>query len=270
MPEAKLVVSPALQTVDVGVNRIAFGAFTLGGDQVDDADIALYFASGPNGQAKGPYPARVESLRTPPAFRAKTTADDPGAATSVYVVPRVEIKKRGELAMLAVVRRNGQLKATRPASLFVGKFDDIPDVGDPAPRIHTPTAGEVKEISEIDTRVPPDSMHGSDFADVLGREPILLIFATPALCQSRICGPAVDIVEEVRSRIGDHAAFIHMEVFKDNDPNKGTRPQLQAFHLETEPWVFIIDRHGQIAGRFEGAFGADELTRAMEKVVESR
>lgn len=267
LPEAKLVVSPAGLVVDKGVNRLAFGVFTLGGEQVDDADIALYFADGPEGQARGPFPARVESLKTPAAFRAKTTAEDPGAATSVYVVPRLKVEQGGELAVVAVIRRDGKLEVSRPSSFEVGRFDTIPDVGDPAPRIHTPTADEVGDITEIETRIPPDSMHDTDFADVLGKEPILLVFATPQFCQTRVCGPTVDIVEEVKSRIGDQAAFIHMEVFEDNDPGKGVRSQLRAFNLETEPWAFVIDRDGRISARFEGAFGADELTQAMEDAI---
>jgi hypothetical protein len=264
LPEAKLVVAPAGQVVDQGANRVAFGVFTVGGEQVDDADIALYFAEGANGPARGPFPARVESLQTPPPFRAKTTTEDPSAATSVYVVPRLEVKRPGELAMIAVVRRGEKLEAARVGSFVVGKFADVPDVGDPAPRIHTPTADEVSDISQIETRIPPDSMHDTDFADALGKEPIMLIFATPQFCQTRVCGPTVDIAEEVKSRIGDDAAFIHMEVFNDNDPSKGVRPQLRAFNLETEPWAFVVDRSGKISARFEGAFGADELTRAME------
>jgi hypothetical protein len=267
LPEAKVVVAPAGQVVDVGPDRFAFGVFTLGGELVDDADIALYFAEGKDAPARGPYPARVDSLQTPPAFRAKTTVDDPSAATSVYVVPRVEVKQRGELAALAVIRRDGKLVATRVPSYVVGKYDSVPDVGDPAPLIHTPTVGDVERIEEIETRIPPDTMHGTDFADVLGKEPIVIVFATPQFCQSRVCGPTVDIVEEVKAKFGDRAAFIHMEVFNENDPNKGLRPQLRAFHLPTEPWAFVIDREGRVVARFEGAFGADELTRAVEKVV---
>jgi hypothetical protein len=267
MPESKLVVSPAGQVVDVGDNRLAFGVFDLGGEQVDDADIALYFASGLDAPAQGPFPARVESLKTPAAFRAKTTSQDPGAATSVYVVPDVQVEKRGELAMLAVIRRDGKLEGTRPPSLVAGKYGDIPDVGDMAPRIHTPTVDEVRDIGEIDTRIPPDSMHDDDFADVLGKKPVLLVFATPQLCQSRVCGPVVDIEEEVKSRIGDQAAFIHMEVYNDNEISKGVRPQLRAFNLETEPWAFVVDPNGRIAARFEGAFGAEELTKAVEAAI---
>ncbi|HEU4738511.1 MAG TPA: thioredoxin family protein [Solirubrobacterales bacterium] len=267
LPEAKLVVAPAGQVVDVGVNRLAFGVFTLGGEQVDDADIALYFAHGPNGPAQGPFPARVESLKTPAAFRAKTTSQDPSAATSVYVVPGVKVKQPGELAMLALIRRDGKLEGTRPPSLVAGKYEDIPNVGDEAPRIHTPTADEVRDISEIDTRIPPDSMHDVDFAEVLGKKPILLVFATPQLCQSRVCGPVVDIEEEVKSRIGDEAAFIHMEVYNDNEISEGVRKQLREFNLETEPWAFVVDRNGRIAARFEGAFGAEELTQALEATI---
>jgi hypothetical protein len=265
LPEAKLVVSPAGQVFDVGTNRFAFGVFELGGEQVNDADIALYFAYGPSGRARGPFPARVDSLKTPPAFRAKTTADDPSAATSVYVVPRVELRRRGEVAMVALIRREGKLEATRLPSVVVGRFASVPDVGDPSPRIHTPTSEDVGEISEIETRIPPDSMHGTDFADALGKEPILLVFATPQFCQSRVCGPTVDITEQVKAEIGDSATFIHMEVFNENDPGKGVRPQLRAFNLETEPWAFVIGSDGRISARFEGAFGAEELSRAVQQ-----
>ena len=165
--------------------------------------------------------------------------------------------------MIALIRRDGKLEGTRAGSFVVGKFDDIPDVGDPAPRIHTPTADEVSDISQIETRIPPDSMHDTDYADVLGKKPILLVFATPQFCQTRVCGPTVDIAEEVKSRFGDEAAFIHMEVFEDNEPPE-VRPQLRAFNLETEPWAFVIDADGKVSARFEGAFGADELTRAVE------
>jgi hypothetical protein len=267
LPEAKLVVSPAGQVFDVGRNRIAFGVFTLGGEQINDADIALYFASGPKGPARGPYPARVESLKTPPAFRAKTTADDPSAATSVYVVPRIELDRRGELAMVAVIRRGKKLEATRLPSVMVGEYSSVPGVGDHAPRIHTPTTEDVGQISEIETRIPPDSMHGTDFADVLGKKPILIVLATPQFCQSRVCGPTVDIVEQVKAEFGDRAAFIHMEVYNENDPTKGLRPQMLAFHLPTEPWAFIVGKDGRIDARFEGAFGASELANALQKAT---
>lgn len=267
LPEARLVVSPAGRVFDIGSNRFAFGVFTLGGEQVDDADIALYFADGRSAPAQGPFPARVDSLETPAAFRAKTTADDPSAATSVYVVSGVQLKRRGEVRMLALIRRDGRLQRTLLPSVVVGQFSSVPDVGDPAPRIHTPTASDVADIGEIETRVPPDSMHETDFADALGKEPILLVLATPQLCQSRVCGPIVDIVEQVKAEVGDGVSFIHMEIYNENDPAKGLRPQVKAFNLPSEPWAFVVDRDGKISARLEGAFGAEELAEAVKRVA---
>ena len=58
--------------------------------------------------------------------------------------------------------------------------------------------------------------------------------------------------------------FIHQEVYVDNQPSKGCRPQFNAFHLRTEPWLFAINRRGIIVARFEGAFGTAELSRRAE------
>ena len=42
-------------------------------------------------------------------------------------------------------------------------------------------------------------------------------------------------------------AFIHQEIYNDNQVNKGLRPQLIAWRLRTEPWTFVIDRSGRIS-----------------------
>ena len=133
--------------------------------------------------------------------------------------------------------------------------------------MHTPTADEVSDLAEIDTREPHDTMHEDDLADALGREPVVLVLATPALCQSRVCGPSVDIAEQVKAEYGDQVAFIHMEIWKDNLVDKGLRPQVRAYGLRTEPWVFVIDRHGTVQSVFEGAVSIEELERAVQDVA---
>jgi hypothetical protein len=102
----------------------------------------------------------------------------------------------------------------------------------------------------------------------VGKEPIALLFATPQFCQSRVCGPVVDVAEQLKETWGDRVNFIHMEIYNDNDPNKGVRPQVRAYHLPSEPWLFVIDKNGKIAGEVEGAFGIDLMTRELEKVAE--
>ena len=95
---------------------------------------------------------------------------------------------------------------------------------------------------------------------------VVLVFATPQLCQSRVCGPVEDVVEQVKSETKRDMAFIHNEVYVDNNPNKGIRPQLTAYGLQTEPWTFVIDKTGKVVERFEGALSVDELKQAVAKV----
>ncbi len=264
-PSDDLVVSPAGSVFTEGRNRFGFGVFTLDRGQVTDADVAIYAAHGPTGKVEGPFPARVESLETDPAFTAQTTANDPDAAKVVYVT-ELPLDALGEWRLVAIVDRDGELAAVRMPSIMVSKDDPVPDVGEKAPVIHTPTTDDVGDVSEIDTRVPPDDMHGVDFADVVGKQPVVLMFATPALCQSRVCGPVVDVAEQVKRDHPEGAAFIHMEIFAKNKP-PALRPQVKAFHLQSEPWTFVVDADGRVSSRIEGALSAGELSDALDRAT---
>jgi hypothetical protein len=143
----------------------------------------------------------------------------------------------------------------------------MPKVGQSVPAIHTLTAGEVSNIGQIDTRVPPDDMHSDDFANVVGKKPVVLLFATPALCQSRVCGPVTDITEQVKQEFGDKVAFIHQEIYNNNNINDGPRPQMRAFNLNTEPWAYVIDRDGKVSSILQGPFSVQELEAAVHKVA---
>src|SRR5437868_4867711 len=175
----KLVIAPATRTFDVGENRYAFGVFTRGQQQIDDADVALYFAKDGKGPVTGPLPAQVTALEAKPAYRA-SGADAPGEATTVYVVPKVEFDRDGPWLAVAMLKGKDGLEVSRVPSPVVGEFPKVPGDGEKAPVIHTPTvAGVGGDIAKIDTRVPPDQMHEVDFADVVGKKPIVLVFATP-------------------------------------------------------------------------------------------
>jgi hypothetical protein len=264
---AKVVIAPAAQAFDVGENRYPFGVFTLSNEQVDDADVALYFAKDEkSGPVIGPLPAQVTSLEVKPAYRA--AGEDPDQAKNVYVVPKVDFDRKGPWVGLAMLKGKQGLEAARVSAPPVVGDNQVPKVGEKAPLIHTPTASDVGgDLSKIDTRIPHDQMHKVDYADVFGKEPIVIVFATPALCQSRVCGPVVDVAQQVADEFEGKADFIHMEVYNDNDISKGIRPQLEAFNLETEPWTFLIDRHGIIRDRIEGAYGVPELEQAMRTIV---
>ena len=266
---SELVVAPSGQVFHKGENRLGFGVFTIDQEAVSDATVALY-AARPDGPAIGPFPASAESLAVDAAFQSKSTASDPAAAENVYAA-EIELDGRGEWRLLALIKEgDGYSFATLPSAV-VGAFPDVPQIDDPAPEVETLTADDVGgAVAEIDTRQPPSTMHEDNFADVVGEEPTVLLFATPALCTSRVCGPVVDIAEQVKSERGDEAAFIMQEIYEDNefDP-ENLREPVRAFNLPSEPWLFVIDADGNISTAIEGAFSEVELNAALDKVTAS-
>src|SRR4029079_3830343 len=171
--------------------------------------------------------------------------------------------------VFAIARLDGRLVMTSPFSADVVRGGvHPPDVGDRAIKVHTRTLADVGgDASQLDTRVPPATdLLKTDLFDVLGRRPVVITFATPALCQSRVCGPVVDIVEQARAHAKPGSAWIHQEIWADNNPKKGVQGPVAAWRLRTEPWTFVIDRSGRIAARFEGPFSVGELERAVARL----
>ena len=248
-------------------NRFGFVVVDTANKQIQVAAVAVY-TSRPDGSGlRGPFVARRESLDVAPPYRSAQTASDLANGKTFYVA-EPSYARAGQHIVTGLVQLDGRLVvADSPGALEVGAKNAPPDVGDRAIRVDTLTGDDVAKLEEITTRVPPaPELLDTNFADVLGKKPVVLLFATPALCQSRTCGPVVDIAEQVRAQSGKGVTFIQQEIFQDNDPGKPVRSQVSKWRLPTEPWAFVIDRTGRIAARFEGVFSVGELARAVAKV----
>ena len=250
----------------VGSNSLAFGVIDPEGGFVY-GKTAVYVAPTPGAPAKGPYPAPADVLVTEPPYRSKQAATESDPFAAVYAA-NVPLNKAGPWSVLVVTQRGDdmlaaptQVKVVRPAQ------DPIPAPGEVAPRVETDTIASAKgDEEQVDTRIPPaPDLHQKSFAEVLGKKPVALLFSTPQLCQSRVCGPVTDIELQMKSKYGERMEFIHQEVYVDNDPSKGLREPLRRFNLRTEPWLFVVDQRGRITARLEGSFGI----RAFEHAVES-
>lgn len=271
LPEGP-VLAPTVSVVDPGRDqRVGFALFDRARRQISGAPAALYVARSPTARARGPFPARMESLSVKPQFLSRTSASDQDLAKAVYV-SGVSFPRRGKHVVIALARLDGRVVRSSLGTIDVGKFTrrGPPDVGDRAISIHTPTRADVGgDMERIDTRIPPaPQLHDVDFADVLGKRPAVIVFATPQLCESRVCGPVVDVAAQVEAEYGDRVEFVHMEIYRNNRVQDGYRPQFLAWRLPSEPWTFVVDRSGRVAARFESAVSVGELERAVERVAQ--
>ncbi|MFQ5517378.1 MAG: TlpA family protein disulfide reductase [Acidimicrobiia bacterium] len=206
-------------------------------------------------------------------------ADVPGAvqeidADWIWAVPGVSGLYRGSLEFdragtwVARVTAEGAVLTEVPFDVKEAPFTVA--VGSPAPRSVTPIAAEVAALAEITTDPEPDpAFYALSVADAVGDgKPTVVIFSTPAFCQTAICGPTLDVVKSAAAGLED-VDFIHVEVYEGMtepgfvpDPAH-LSPAVIEWGLPSEPWVFVIDASGKVAARFEGVVAAEELLAAL-------
>ena len=111
----------------------------------------------------------------------------------------------------------------------------------------------------VTTAEPPDRnlLRTTVAAAMAAKRPFVVTFATPLYCQTRTCGPVVQVVQSVaKDWQGKGVDFIHIEIYKDNDPAKGTNRWVDEWNLQSEPFTFVVDRHRRRSGRASRARSA--------------
>jgi hypothetical protein len=254
----------ATGTFTPGTRRVAFALNASSGAFIY-APTAIYIARTPHTPAQGPFLAPADPLTVPAQYRSKQNTG-PGGIQAIYAAD-VPLPRKGTYTLLALTRTASGLIGA-PGEVAVAASSPIPDVGQQAPAIDTDTLASVHgNAALLTTRLPPDDMNKVSLRQVLGKRPVALLFSTPQLCVSKVCGPVTDIAVELEHRFGGRITFIHQEVYAENQPTKGLRAQMTAFHLRTEPWLFTINRRGVIVARLEGSFGVNAFTKAIQAAL---
>lgn len=144
--------------------------------------------------------------------------------------------------------------------------------GQKAHPTQTPTVANPGNVNPICTRNPPCDMHQITLADAIANgKPTAFIVATPEFCQSRNCGPSLDELITVENKYRGKANFVHAEVYLNAQQPGAANPQLtpamNEWGLQSEPWLFMIDKTGVVASRFEGGFSADIAEAALKPLL---
>ena len=188
---------------------------------------------------------------------------NPGVALGLYTAPFTF----SEPGMWEVSIKGAD--DTVAAALFEVVDDSaVPGNGDPAPASLTATGSTPDELVAISTDPDPDpDFYDLSVADAVANgRPTVVVFATPAFCQTAICGPTIDIAKRVAEG-RDAVDFVHVEPFDVAEARDGTLTPIEAMFewgLATEPWIFVVDSDGVVRASFEGIIGEDELEAAID------
>ena len=146
-------------------------------------------------------------------------------------------------------------------------------IGSPVPASKQTLLSDVSDIRDVDTSQNPiPEEHNMTVADAIASgRPTMIAFATPAFCQSQVCGPTKEIFDDLYQKYHTQANFIHIEPYDVRKLHAGTCPSLSDcavpatadFRLETEPWVFVVDAQGKLSAKFEGITSEAEMEGAL-------
>lgn len=203
----------------------------------------------------------------------------PDTARGVYQVDDVTFDEAGIWQADVAFEVDGAAVALR-TQFEVLDEPHLPAPGQPALASDSLTmADAAAEPAAVDSRaveggeVPDPELHEVSIADAIrAGSPVLVLFATPAYCQSQFCGPDVEWLQELAARRPKDAAYVHVEIWQDYQAQTLTQAAADWLYRDeelTEPWLFLIDADGTIVDRWGPLFDGAQVETALDRVASS-
>ena len=272
-PEFKFIL--VSQELAVEQSRITFAILVRSNLPVEDAEVSVDFVAPGSDEATTRAPAdyREIDLSTPPNADPEWYNPDV-EVRGIYAIDDPPLDRPGDW-QLTVSILQPQMESSAEIKVVVDVLakSSTPSIGEKVSPIDHLTGMDVSELSEISTSPNPiPSMYGTSIADALKENrPFLVVFATPAFCQSRICGPVLETVAKLLPTYSDELEFIHIEPYDlgliRGEGRLEPSREAQAWGLPSEPWVFLVDASGQLTTKFEGIVTYDELDEAVRETL---
>lgn len=144
-----------------------------------------------------------------------------------------------------------------------------PTIGSPVPATQNRTLATEPEIGKLTSSQDPNPALYQMTVDeaVANDKPSVVVFSTPAFCQTAVCAPVLDSVEEVYEVFGDRVNFIHLEIYKEFNPELVVADEVTLWGLISEPWTFVLGEDGHVVARLGGPVSPQELTAVLEEIL---
>ena len=164
-------------------------------------------------------------------------------------------------------------QGAQTAELFFEVLDtpEAPPVGAPAPRSVSKTEADVASLKELATGGLQDAdLYQTTIADAVQNGlPTVVVFASPAFCTNAVCGPQVEVLQQLKDKYKGQANFVHVDFYENPDEIQGDLSRavistaVREWRLPSIEWTFVIDRQGDISARFEAFATLNEVERAF-------
>jgi hypothetical protein len=252
-PNVEAVIASAPDGIGVGDQRVLIGLIdTSEGAPLATPEVEVVATlrdriGSPLGEYPGEFVWVVPDATGVYAFEFEI----PGPGTFQVTIDAGELGKLGPLGLVTVEDPPG-----------VG-------VGDLAPLSQTRTSAD-HDLDDITSDHEPDpEFYEMSVAEAVGSGPTVIVFGTPAWCQTQACGPMLDQVKALSGDFPD-LNYVHVEIYQDIHVASFDQlvpvPAVEEWELISEPRVYVVDGEGRISSSFEGAVSDQELRAAFARV----
>ena len=153
----------------------------------------------------------------------------------------------------------------------VEESSEAPAVGSPAVKSVSKTIADVESLDQLATgSLQDEELYQTTIADaVAGGMPTVVVFASPAFCTNAVCGPQVEVLQQLKDKFKDRANFIHVDFYDNPDVIQGDlnravlSPTVVEWRLPSIEWTFVIDQQGIVSARLEAFATYDEVEKAL-------
>ncbi|MEJ2265425.1 MAG: hypothetical protein P8X95_18420 [Anaerolineales bacterium] len=185
-----------------------------------------------------------------------------------YWVAYPELSHAGNWGFRAKLTLDDGKTAQAQFAIQINEQSSAPSIGSLPPASKNRTLQSDPDIKKLTSDIDPNpALYQLTVAEALNSDrPAVVTFATPGFCTSQLCAPVVDSIKTVYTQFKDQVNFIHIEVYKSFDPLVYA-DEMAEWGLTSEPWTFVIDRTGKIASKFVGPVSPEELTQALDLVL---
>lgn len=160
-----------------------------------------------------------------------------------------------------------RVSGTTPIEVVDPTASKTPVPGRPLVSTPTPTPTKPLDANPYCTRTPVCDLHAVSLDTALTMaKPIAVLFATPALCSSRFCGPMLDILLSQQAAFGGKVQLIHVEIYKDST-GQTVLDAVRAFGFQNEPYLFLANAKGIVTERISGPFTTDDAEAALTRLL---
>ena len=150
-----------------------------------------------------------------------------------------------------------------------------PDVGAQALRSINKTVADVESIAQLTTgSIRDPDLYQTTITEAVSNDlPTVLVFASPAFCTNEVCGPQLEVLQQLKDKYKGRANFIHVDFYDNPHEIQGNldkailSPVVVEWKLSSIEWSFVIAPNGTITARFESFVSFDEIEQALLKQI---